>query len=275
MRYELHCHSYYSRGTKIPWEVMFSPSEVVRYAKRIGLDGIALTDHRVTSGLAEARKEARKQKIVFIPGQEVHSRKGHILALGISERIRNNQDLEESLDDIRRQGGIAVAPHPFDIKKDGLGYEFVKADAVEIFNSINMDQFSNVLAEVKARKFRMPAVVGSDAHSLEMIGSSVNIIRAGSMDDVLKAIKKGSVKHEKRYVSLKVLMAWAASRMSMSYHEIMAYINQNYYFPKSYLAKFMLDQFMRSKGSEAWKILAQIGVSSSKVYGALNFIARY
>ena len=275
MKFEIHCHSYYSKGTKVPWEVMYSPKEVVRQAKKIGLDGLALTDHRVTTGLPEAKKEAKKQKIVFIPGQEVHTKQGHILAYGINESIRNNVDLDESLDAIRKQGGITVAPHPFDIKKDGVGNDFVKADAVEIFNSINLDQFSNMLAEIKAKKSGMPMVVGSDAHSLDMMGLSVNIIKADNMDEFLKAIKSGKVKHTKKYVPLKVLMAWVSSRIVMSYHDVLAHINQNYSFPKNHIARFMLDKYINNKGSEAWKILAQFGVSTSKVYGMANFVSRY
>ena len=275
MRFELHCHSYYSRGTKIPWECLYSPAEVVRHAKKAGLGGLALTDHRVTEGLKEAGREARKQGLVFIPGQEIHTEAGHLLALGINSRIRNGMQLEESLEAIHSQGGIAVAPHPFDIKKDGIGNEIDKVDAVEVFNSINLDQFSNRLARIKARRLGKPEVVGSDAHSLDMLGLSVNIIEASDMDGALKAIRKGHVQHEKRYVPLKTVLSWVCDRFAMSYQDILAYINHNYSYPKAGIARFFLDSYMSSKRSEIWKILAQIGVSSSKIYGAMNFVARY
>jgi predicted metal-dependent phosphoesterase TrpH len=60
---DLHTHSTASDGA-------LSPSALIRAAKERGLSALALTDHDTISGLEEARKEAEKQNIRFIPGIE-------------------------------------------------------------------------------------------------------------------------------------------------------------------------------------------------------------
>lgn len=64
MRYDLHTHSDYSDGA-------LSPAEVVRAAALAGLDGLALTDHDGTAGLAEARVAGEQLGIEVLPGCEV------------------------------------------------------------------------------------------------------------------------------------------------------------------------------------------------------------
>jgi len=53
LRYDLHSHSTASDG-------IVSPTELVRHAAAQGVDVLALTDHDVTTGLAEAELAAWK-----------------------------------------------------------------------------------------------------------------------------------------------------------------------------------------------------------------------
>jgi len=158
--FELHCHTHYSRGTKIPTEVMMPPRQVVRLAKKAGIDGLAITDHRVVSGWREAREEAEKQGIIFIPGVEIQTSQGHMIGLGLSEGVENFLTVDETLERIREQGGFSVAPHPYDIKNDGVKDLCMKADAVEVFNSFGMDRFANWYTQRKAARGNRPMVVG-------------------------------------------------------------------------------------------------------------------
>ncbi len=75
---DLHIHSRASDGT-------FSPSELVRYAKNLGLEAIALTDHDTLMGLKEAYKEAENIGLPFVCGIEIsikYEREGHFHLLG-------------------------------------------------------------------------------------------------------------------------------------------------------------------------------------------------
>ncbi|RLI95729.1 MAG: phosphoesterase, partial [Candidatus Aenigmatarchaeota archaeon] len=141
MRFELHCHTLHSR-ISIPCGLE-KPSEVVKQAAKVGLDGIAITDHDTTNGWDEARKEAKKQGIMFIPGIEVSSGMGHILGLGVSEGVPSNMGIGETVDQIRERGGIAIAAHPFDIRGHGIRHRLSEADAAEAFNALSLDRVSN------------------------------------------------------------------------------------------------------------------------------------
>jgi 3',5'-nucleoside bisphosphate phosphatase len=69
---DLHSHSYYSDG-------IFSPAEVVRKAKEMGVKNLALTDHNSLEGIPKAQKEAKKQGINLIPAVELRSKEGEVL----------------------------------------------------------------------------------------------------------------------------------------------------------------------------------------------------
>jgi len=63
-RYDMHTHSLCSDGT-------LSPSELVTRARANGVDVLALTDHDVTDGIAEARATADKVGLTLIAGVEI------------------------------------------------------------------------------------------------------------------------------------------------------------------------------------------------------------
>ncbi|WP_424936594.1 MULTISPECIES: PHP domain-containing protein [Bacteria] len=74
---DLHLHSNRSDGTE-------PPAEVVAQAHAHGVRTIALTDHDTTAGWEEARAEAVRRGMTFIPGMELSTREGwrsiHMLA---------------------------------------------------------------------------------------------------------------------------------------------------------------------------------------------------
>lgn len=80
-RYDLHTHSLHSDGT-------LAPSELVQRAVNAGVKVLALTDHDVTDGLAEARTAAVKFGMKLIAGVEIsvtwRNQTLHIVGLNIS-----------------------------------------------------------------------------------------------------------------------------------------------------------------------------------------------
>jgi 3',5'-nucleoside bisphosphate phosphatase len=79
MRIDLHTHSSVSDGTD-------TPAELVRKARAVGLDVVALTDHDTFDGLQEAAAEGERLGIPVVRGMELScSRRGdsvHVLAYG-------------------------------------------------------------------------------------------------------------------------------------------------------------------------------------------------
>jgi predicted metal-dependent phosphoesterase TrpH len=75
---DLHTHSTASDGD-------YSPAQLIREAKKGGINAIALTDHDTLGGLKDAQSEAQTVGIHFIPGIEINikwAREGDMPGLG-------------------------------------------------------------------------------------------------------------------------------------------------------------------------------------------------
>ncbi len=273
-RFEFHCHSCHSKGTKVAVEGMPSPREIISHAKRIGLAGIAISDHDTNRAWAEAKAQARKEGIIFIPAMEILSSAGHIIGLGLNEPVRKGMDALDTMDAIRGQGAVCVAAHPFDVQSWGIRKFMDHADAVEVFNALSIERLGNMAAERRARKKGKVMVAGSDAHSLGMIGTACNVMDAASVDEVLFALRRGKVGFEKNYTKLSTLVGWIRERLVVSYPQICSYINSNYRGPKRWLASRMLDNYVFS-GQEKWETLAYLGLGIASAYSAVKVLAYY
>ncbi len=269
MKFELHCHSWHSKGKKITWEGLMSPEQIFRVLKRKGFAGVALTDHDTTEGWPDMRKAAKKHDMIFIPGLEVSTKSGHVIGLGLNETVRKGMSVERTVEEIHAQGGIAVAPHPLDLRSEGVGDEFVKCDAAETFNSLNLSRIENHVARGRILKAGIPAVGGSDAHCPGMLGLTVNHIDANDVDEVLSRIKKGKVRIEGRYAPVPVVVSWARERMRWSYDDVLRYIERNYSAPKAAVSRFFLRRFVRSD-SRLWNGLGYFSIGTSVLYSALR-----
>jgi predicted metal-dependent phosphoesterase TrpH len=184
-----HIHSTYSSDSSA------SPRDIVRKAKAIGLDAIAVADHNTITGSMATIEEAKDFKdFIVVPGMEISSSKGHIVALGINEDVKPGLSPEETVESIRGLGGIAVAAHPFVSYREGL-CDYVKdldIDAIETLNSRYIFGYSNWRAKNLAIKRNIPEIGSSDAHFLEAIGSCVTELEADfSYESVIEGILSG------------------------------------------------------------------------------------
>jgi predicted metal-dependent phosphoesterase TrpH len=272
MKFELHCHSRYSRGKNIPTEATASPGEIVRALRAKGFAGVAITDHDSIKSWKEASTEARRLGMVFIHACEISTLDGHVIGLGLTENVRRDTSAEEAIEEIRSQGGIAVAPHPFDLRNEGVGMKFSLCDAAEAFNSLNLTRLENGKAQRKIREAGIPAVGGSDAHALEMLGLTVNHIEASSAEEALSAIRKGKVRIEGSYVPVPAVVRWARQRMRSSYPEVIRYVDANYGMPRAVFSKFMLRRFVGSDSS-LWNSLGYVSIGMATAYSALRAAA--
>ncbi len=276
MKVELHSHTHHSHGKKILYDGVEQPEAMVRHAKEIGLGALAITDHDTMLGVKEALAAGKKHSIIVIPGEEISSLQGHVIALGIQETIRPGLNIFDTADLIHAQGGVAVAVHPFDIKHDGLREYAKVCDAVEIFNAINMDRISNRMARTFAGKNKMVGVAGSDAHSTAMLGKGTVNTKSTDMDSILKSIRKGSVTVSYSYPSVSVIMNYAIRKLKMSYDYTWNYMEENYKNPKKFIAKRMLTLVKRSPGGvdKLFSLMAYTAFASVVAYSALSSIKR-
>jgi hypothetical protein len=187
MRFDLHIHSSYSRDASA------TPAEIVAFARKIGLDGLAITDHNAIKGSLEARAVAQEAGIVLVRGVEVSAREGHVLAYGVSELVPKGLPMTDTIERIRSSGGIAVAAHPKRFPS-GMGLAIArtgKFDAIEVLNGGNSGR-SNASAMSLAESIRSSVTAGSDAHELVQVGKAFTIVDGVSCeDDVIASISKG------------------------------------------------------------------------------------
>jgi len=245
MKYDLHIHTKYSKCSNL------KPDVVLATAKKKGLDGIAIVDHNTQEGIKRAIKAGSKYDILVIPGMEISSRDGHILALGIEEKIPRDISAEETIELIHDQDGIATAPHPFDIESQGVGWLVRKLnfDCIEVFNSINVDKLANRRAMKVSKYLRITHVAGSDAHTRDMVGLSVNILDSElDTDSVITALKNDRVEIKTNYASVQQMVDWSVQRFRLSHPPVLEYIGENYYGPKKILCKKLLGLVERSPG---------------------------
>lgn len=187
MKLDLHIHSTYSRDASA------SPREIMEHAKRIGLDGLAITDHNALKGSLEAGALSKDLGLVVLRGVEISAQEGHVLAYGVSELVPKGLTMSETVERIRAAGGIAVAAHPRRFPS-GMGLELAMTgefDAIEVING-GSSRRSNALARRVAEGRRSPIIAGSDAHELEQVGKAFTVIDdASSEDEVISMISKG------------------------------------------------------------------------------------
>ena len=166
---DLHMHTDHSYDCATPVEVLLSE------AKARGLGAIAVTDHNEISGALEAASKANGIKVIV--GEEVKTaHQGEVIGLFLQEKIPRGMTLEETIAEIKRQGGIVYVPHPFDRLHSVPDYEHLlpvldDVDAIEIFNPRIAIMEFNEEAVRFAAKYRMPAGAGSDAHVPQGLGS--------------------------------------------------------------------------------------------------------
>ena len=185
LKIDLHIHTCYS------YDSLIKPKEVVFYAKKRGLDGVAITDHDRVDGALKVTKET---DFLVIPGIEISSLHGHITGLNIQEVIPPKLDVDETLDRIHEAGGIAVACHPVIFFKESLK-EHVSSrfDAIEVINSSAFPfNYSVRRSEEIASRLGIARVAGSDAHYGPEIGYAYTLVNAEpEVDEIVKAISKG------------------------------------------------------------------------------------
>lgn len=162
-----------------------APETAVRRADRTGLDGIAITDHNTMSGIAPARKAA-SEDLVVIPGEEIDTPEGQLIGLFLSNPVDPWQSPTSVIKEIHQQGGIVLAPHPFDAMREGLTTiaEHVDAlDAIEILNSRCIRRRYNERAQEFAANHDIPATGGSDAHFAHEIGTACTRVQIQKVID--------------------------------------------------------------------------------------------
>jgi predicted metal-dependent phosphoesterase TrpH len=186
LKIDLHIHSQYSE------DAHGNPNEIIKILKKKGLNGLCITDHNSVEGSLKALKINPKDFII-IPGAEISTLDGHVLAINITNNIKKNLSLEVTIENIIDEGGIPIIPHVFrnmsGIKKRNLDLIIDKVKSIEVFNSCSQPKTNLKMAEL-ANTYNLGGTGGSDTHDPKYAGYGFTTIDINDMniDSILTEI---------------------------------------------------------------------------------------
>ena len=175
-----------------------------RVERLTDLDVIAVTDHDDVRGALQARElHARGDYCFdFVPGVEVTTRSGHLLALWVEEPIRSFRPLSETVAAIHHAGGLAVVPHPFSYLTRSVGQRALerllaeddpetRPDGIELANSTLAGRVTRSKARrLNRERYRLAETGGSDAHFPEEVGAATTLFPGCGASELRRAIEQ-------------------------------------------------------------------------------------
>jgi predicted metal-dependent phosphoesterase TrpH len=223
---DLHIHTIYS------YDGTASVRAVLERARRIGLDVIAITDHDEIRGSRRALELASEYEVEVIPGVEVTTEEGNLLALNVTENIQRGLPLIDTVLKVRALDGFSIAPHPM---AGGIGMKSLSAYSllralrrpdvagtligIETYNATAIDRLSNHYARILAGRLGIAQVASSDAHIVEAVGLGAIQFDGHTARHLITALKNGCVQHykQKEWSSVRILGSWAANYLGSAF----------------------------------------------------------
>ncbi len=181
------------------------------------LDVIAITEHDNLDVAFEARELWARERHRFdlVPGCEVTTLEGHLVALYLERPVESLKRVEETIDEVHRQGGICFVPHPASWLTRSIGPGTLARvneqrkrgtwfDAIETANAGPAGRFYLSKARRLAYEYGLPGVGSSDAHFVEAIGSAYTEFEGTSAEDLRTAFGEAALcPHQEAYPRLR------------------------------------------------------------------------
>ncbi len=226
---DLHLHTIYS------YDGTASLAAVLSRAKQIGLDVIAVTDHDEIRGAVKALELAPAYGVEVIPGIEITTAEGDLLALFIVEKVDAGLSLVETVLRVRELGGVCIAPHPM---AGGVGMKSLSGRAIlkalrnpkvkdtligiETYNGTAIDRISNHYAAILAGRLRIAKTGSSDAHTVDTLGFGVTEFEGNSAADLLQALRKKTTKarRQKEWSPFRILGSWGVRYAASAFSRV-------------------------------------------------------
>lgn len=195
LRLDMHVHTHFSP------DGFTDPRAVLRRAERVGLDGVAITDHDEFDPVRHRNLQSETD-LLLVPAQEVTTTDGHVLAYFIESQIESFRSVEAVVEDVHEQGGLAVFAHPYRMVEDHSEERLRIFDAIERFNARSgdpEDPFSpNGRTRARLRQFDdLSVTAGSDSHLPWTVGNAWTVIESEpSVPSLRQAILEGRTRDE-------------------------------------------------------------------------------
>lgn len=189
---DLHIHSVYS------FDAATTVRAILKQASDAGLNVIAVTDHDEIRGSLEACELAPIYGVECIPAAEITTADGHLLALWIQDLPPKGLSLIDTLLLIGRQGGVAIAPHPFSNLPGSLTMESVvnaltNPRAKSVLKGMETHNMSTQKFDTIAQKLAiylpLAKLASSDSHVYWSIGAGRTEFPGETAADLRKALE--------------------------------------------------------------------------------------
>jgi predicted metal-dependent phosphoesterase TrpH len=210
-RADLHVHPV-GNGTSLG-----DPATFLAALLAAGLDLVGLTDHDRVDVAAELAARGADAGLVLVVGEEIATREGHVVGLGLRDLVAPGAALGDTIAEIHAQGGIAVIAHPLlaiptsasrsILEELAQGPAERRPDALEAFNARVA-----WLPGYRRRVERLAAATGyavvgcSDAHRPGDVGRGVTRYQGRTFDDLRAAIAAGETATEGRAFGVRDLL---------------------------------------------------------------------
>ena len=234
VRIDPHVHSEGSYDAADPVELL------LEQAAEIGLDAVVVTDHDIIRESLRAAELAPEYGLVGIPGVEVSTADGHMLAIGVEEMPPRRRSLDETAAWVRARGGVSIVPHPFQRSRHGVRKRALQecaaaggpggVDAIEVYNSWLFTGYKNRRARRFADAYGFPGVAGSDAHVVPLVGRAYTELAVPGADrasldaeTILDAVRDGATRVQGRRQPIPLSArhySWGAARKSGYYAKV-------------------------------------------------------
>lgn len=185
---DFHVHGFpLDWGTLAPWDTVLE-------ARHDGLDVVAMTPHNhVWAAYVGRWFSQRIGGPTILIGEEIVTPRYHLLGVGIREPIEWRQPAASAIDEVHRQGGVAIAAHPRKYYWPAYdGAALGKLDGAEILHPVI---YATILGYGEVQHFfdraHLAAIGDSDYHGTGPMGICRTFIfaRDGSESAILDAIR--------------------------------------------------------------------------------------
>lgn len=194
MKAEFHVHTRFSGDSLLPlWALR------LRCMAR-GIECIAITDHNQVEGAQRCREKYPKLHVIV--GEEIFTSEGEVIGLFLQERIPPGLTAEQTIEQIKKQGGVVWIPHPCDrmrsksvLRSDAYERLLDKIDCVEEYNGRTRLEEDICKQRELAESSGAIKVVGSDAHTFFELGRTYMLLdKVPQRDDLTQVLSSAEVR---------------------------------------------------------------------------------
>lgn len=168
------------------------------------LDYIAVTDHNTAEFALQLQQQlggaGSPLGSRIIVGEEIRTTEGEIIGLYLTKTIKKMQTPAQTVQAIRKQGGLVCIPHPFEDVRRGMGHTALEpiaaeVDMMEVHNGRAVFQNKSKQAYAWVAKYGCVGVASSDSHAVPGWGRTYSTLPEAPTRDSLVALMGQATYH--------------------------------------------------------------------------------